>query len=109
MMEEDPIIIRMNIAHFEAMLRHVMDNEKRSVINMLLAEAQQDLVLVTGLKNSDSAPEIGTRKPARSSGSSGQPETGWSTRSGPGRGSPQAAGGALWARQGIRQRSEPCR
>ena len=37
MMEEDPIIIRMNIAHFEAMLRHVMDNEKRSVINMLLA------------------------------------------------------------------------
>jgi hypothetical protein len=27
MMEEDPIIIRMNIAHFEAMLRHVMDND----------------------------------------------------------------------------------
>ena len=52
MTEEDPIIIRMNIAHFEAMLRHDMDHERRSVISRLLAEAQEDLVLATDLKKS---------------------------------------------------------
>ena len=45
MTEEDPFIIRMNIAHYNAMLKLDMNDEKRSVIEGLLAEAKKDLVL----------------------------------------------------------------
>jgi hypothetical protein len=41
--EEDPIIIRMNIAHYLAMLKLDSDAENRSVIKRLLAEARADL------------------------------------------------------------------
>ena len=44
-MTEAPVIIRMNIAHFKAMLKLDMNDEKRSLIEQLLAEAKKDLVV----------------------------------------------------------------
>jgi hypothetical protein len=46
-MTEDPIIIRMNIAHYEAMLKLDIGDEKRSIAERLLAEAKRDLALAT--------------------------------------------------------------
>jgi len=46
-MIEAPIIIRMNIAHYLAMLRLAMSDERRSAIEQLLAEAQNNLALAT--------------------------------------------------------------
>ena len=45
MKEYDPRIIKMNIAHFEAMLMLKLESTKRSVIERLLLEAQRDLAL----------------------------------------------------------------
>jgi len=42
-MEQDPIIIRMNIAHYQAMLMLDLDDEERSLLKRLLAEAREDL------------------------------------------------------------------
>jgi hypothetical protein len=36
-------VMEMNIAHFEAMLKLDMDEEKRSVVEQLLAKSKQDL------------------------------------------------------------------
>jgi hypothetical protein len=36
-------VMEMNIAHFEAMVKLDMDEEKRSVVEQLLANAKQDL------------------------------------------------------------------
>jgi hypothetical protein len=36
-------VMEMNIAHFEAMLKLDMDEEKRSVVEQLLDKAKQDL------------------------------------------------------------------
>ncbi len=47
-MEEDPIIIRMNIAHYLAMLTLDMDVEKRFLTEQLLAEARGNLFRATG-------------------------------------------------------------
>ncbi len=44
-MRESPIIIQMNIAHYRAMLKLDMGDEKRSVVERLLAEAKSQLVL----------------------------------------------------------------
>lgn len=38
MKEEDPFIIKMNIAHYKAMLKLDIDTKKRSVVERLLAE-----------------------------------------------------------------------
>jgi hypothetical protein len=48
-MTEDPIIIiiQMNIAHYGAMLKLGMGDEKRSFVERLLAEAKRDLALAT--------------------------------------------------------------
>jgi hypothetical protein len=46
-MTEDPIIIRMNIAHYGAMLKLDIGDEKRSIAERLLAEAKRDLALAT--------------------------------------------------------------
>ena len=43
MTEEDPIIIRMYISHYTAILKLTMDDEKRSCIERLLAETMRDL------------------------------------------------------------------
>jgi len=43
MTEEDPIIIRMYISHYTAILKLTMDDGKRSCIERLLAEATSDL------------------------------------------------------------------
>lgn len=43
-MTEEPFIIRLNIAHYRAMLKLDMDGEKRRVIERLLAEAKGNLV-----------------------------------------------------------------
>jgi hypothetical protein len=40
---EDPIIIKMNIAHYLAMLKLDMDDKNRVVIERLLAKAREDL------------------------------------------------------------------
>jgi len=44
-MMEEPVIIRMNIAHCRAMLKLDMDGEKHSIVKRLLADAKRDLVL----------------------------------------------------------------
>ena len=49
-MEEDPIIIRMNIAPYLAMLKLDMDVEKRALAEQLLANARADLLRMTGTK-----------------------------------------------------------
>jgi hypothetical protein len=49
-MTEDPIIIQMNIAHYGAMLKLGMGDEKRSFVERLLAEAKRDLALATASK-----------------------------------------------------------
>ena len=41
MTEEDPIIIRMYISHYTAILKLTMDDGKRSCIERLLAEADR--------------------------------------------------------------------
>ena len=43
-MMEDPDIIRMNIADYQAMLKAGMDDETRRAVERFLAEAQQALV-----------------------------------------------------------------
>jgi hypothetical protein len=50
MMTQEPFIILMNIAHYEAQLKLDMDDGKRSVVTRLLAEAQENLVLTTDIK-----------------------------------------------------------
>ena len=45
MREHDPFIIKMNIAHYRAMLGLTLENAKRSVIERLLVEALRDLAL----------------------------------------------------------------
>lgn len=46
-MTEDHNIIRMNIAHYRAMLTLDIDAQKRSVVERLIAEANDELVLAT--------------------------------------------------------------
>jgi hypothetical protein len=46
-MTEDPIFIQMSIAHYGAMLKLGMDDEKRSFVEQLPAEAKRDLALTT--------------------------------------------------------------
>ena len=54
-MTEDPTAIEMNIVQYRAMLKLNLDGEKRSAVKRLLAEAQEKLALVTGLRTSPSA------------------------------------------------------
>lgn len=49
-MTEEPVIIEMNIAHYGALLALDLDNEKRSIVSRLLAEAEANLVLAVHLK-----------------------------------------------------------
>ena len=42
-MTENPQIIQMNIAHYQALLKLNMGDEKRSVIERLLTKAREDL------------------------------------------------------------------
>jgi hypothetical protein len=45
-MREDPTIIRMNIAHYEALLKHdKMSDATRTDVERLLAEANRNLTL----------------------------------------------------------------
>jgi hypothetical protein len=44
---EDPSITRMNIARYRRMLALPMEDEKRSMVERLLAEAKRRLVLAT--------------------------------------------------------------
>jgi hypothetical protein len=53
MKEEDPVIIRMNIAHYGALLRLICSVERRSVLTRLLTEAEVDLAWATGAKKND--------------------------------------------------------
>lgn len=45
MMTDAPYITRLNIAHFRASLKLEMDNNKRSIIERLLAEASEALAM----------------------------------------------------------------
>ena len=49
-MTEEPIIIEMNIARYGALLAFGLDDEKRSVVTRLLAEAKASLVLAIDIK-----------------------------------------------------------
>jgi hypothetical protein len=44
-MTEEPIIIQMIISHYSAMLKLNLDDEKRSFVNRLIAEAEEHLAL----------------------------------------------------------------
>ena len=46
-MTENPQIIQMNIAHYQALLKLDMGDEKRAVIQRLLAKACEDLAEAT--------------------------------------------------------------
>ncbi len=48
MIEEDPTVIQMNIAHYRAMLKLDLDHAKRSIVERLLAEASHSLTLTSG-------------------------------------------------------------
>jgi hypothetical protein len=49
-MTEEPVIIEMNIARYEPLLNLDLDNENRSLVNRLLADAKESLVLAIDLK-----------------------------------------------------------
>lgn len=49
-MTEDPFIIQMNIARYRELLELDVDEEKRSVVERLLAEAEQTLALAMNSK-----------------------------------------------------------
>jgi hypothetical protein len=49
-MMEDPAIIQMNIARYQAMLKREMDVEERLIVQRLLADAEANLVLATDCK-----------------------------------------------------------
>jgi hypothetical protein len=49
-MMEDPAIIQMNIARYQAMLKREMDVEERLIVQRLLADAEANLVLATDFK-----------------------------------------------------------
>jgi hypothetical protein len=44
-MTEEPIILQMTIAHYGAMLKLDLDDNRRSMVERLLAEAEEHLVL----------------------------------------------------------------
>ena len=44
-MTEEPVIIQMHIAHYREILKLDLDNEKRSIVERLLAEAKRDLAV----------------------------------------------------------------
>jgi hypothetical protein len=44
-MMEDPAIIQMNIARYQAMLKRELEFEERSIVQRLLADAEANLVL----------------------------------------------------------------
>jgi hypothetical protein len=56
-MTEEPAIIEMNIAHYEALLKLDLDDGKRSTVNRLLAEARERLALADGSKKAAIAPK----------------------------------------------------
>jgi hypothetical protein len=49
-MTGEPIIIQMTIAHYGAMLNLDLDDNRRSMVERLLAEAEEHLVLATSRK-----------------------------------------------------------
>lgn len=44
-MTEEPIIIEMNIAHYEALLKRELEGKQRSIVQKLLAEAKSNLAI----------------------------------------------------------------
>jgi hypothetical protein len=42
---KEPIILQMNISHYSALLELDLDDEKRAIVQRLLAEAEQNLAL----------------------------------------------------------------
>ena len=49
-MNEDPTIIKMNVAHYRELLKLDLDDQKRSTVNQLLEEALQELAPKTNFK-----------------------------------------------------------
>ncbi len=62
MTEDDPFIIEMNITHYRELLKLDIDDQKRSVVERLLAEVESNLVL---------AKEMRTGKRARKKNNTG--------------------------------------
>ena len=50
-MTEESVIIEMNIAHYEALLKLDLDDSKRSAVSRLLAEATEQLAYTNRLKD----------------------------------------------------------
>jgi hypothetical protein len=53
-MTEEPIIVRMNIAHYGEMLKLDLGDENRSVLERLLAEAKEHLMQAAAERNCNS-------------------------------------------------------
>jgi hypothetical protein len=51
-MVDESKIIRMNIAHYEAMLKLDMNNDKRSVVQRLLVQAKESLAAASRIGRS---------------------------------------------------------
>jgi hypothetical protein len=49
-MEDDPEILKMNVAHYREMLKRNLDNETRSTVQQLLAQALERLAMQTDAK-----------------------------------------------------------
>jgi hypothetical protein len=62
-MIEDPIIIKMNISRYQAMVKRVMDGEGRSIVQRLLADAEANMLLATDLRTQQKPPTEGQEQP----------------------------------------------
>jgi hypothetical protein len=62
-MIEDPIIIKMNISRYQAMVKRVMDGEGRSIVQRLLADAEANMLLATDLRTQQKPPAEGQEQP----------------------------------------------
>jgi hypothetical protein len=60
-MMEDPTIIQMNIARYQAMLKRELDVEERSIVQRLLADAEAKLVLANDARSQQSLSGGGRR------------------------------------------------
>jgi hypothetical protein len=60
-MTEEPVIIEMNIARYEAMLKHELDEKERSIVERLLAQTEANLVLPIDSRKPQDAYQDGAR------------------------------------------------
>jgi hypothetical protein len=63
-MMEDPAIIQMNIARYQAMLKRELDVEERLIVQRLLADAEANLALANDTRSQQNLSGGGRRQSA---------------------------------------------